>query len=125
MNDSPELVLDGAEPISQQIEEQIRRLVLSGELLPGEELPTIRAVAVGLAISPRAVERAYDHLERAGLLSRAEGSGPRLAGPSPRTREDDLKQLCERFLREAAERGYSFAEVRRALGVCLTEEVSS
>jgi GntR family transcriptional regulator len=86
MNDNPELVLDGAEPIAQQIEEQIRRLVLSGALLAGEELPTIRAVAVGLGVSPRAVERAYDQLEQAGLLSRAEGSGPRLAGPSPRIR---------------------------------------
>jgi GntR family transcriptional regulator len=125
MNDSPELVLDGAEPICQQIEEQIRRLVLSGELMPGEELPTIRAVAVGLAVNPRAVERAYDQLEQAGLLSRADGSGPRLAEPAPGTADADLKQLCERFLRETAERGYSFAAVRRALGACQAEEISS
>jgi GntR family transcriptional regulator len=123
MNESPELVLDGGAPIWQQIEGQIRRLVLSGALHPGEELPTVRAVAVGLAVNPRAVEQAYDRLERAGLVSRADGSAPRVTGPRGGPGDGDLKRLCEVFLREAAERGHSFAAVLHAIQACLEEEV--
>ena len=125
MNESPELVLDGGAPIWQQIEGQIRRFVLSGALRPGEELPTVRAVAVGLAVNPHAVEQAYDRLERAGLLTWTDGGGPRVAGPSGDPGEADLKQLCAVFLREAAERGHSVAAVRLALQACLEEELSS
>jgi GntR family transcriptional regulator len=121
MNESPELVLDGGAPIWQQIEGQIRRFVLSGALRPGEELPTVRAVAVGLAVNPHAVEQAYDRLERAGFMTRSDGSGPRVAVPSGTPRDADLKGLCEDFLRRAAERGHSFAAVRHALQACLEE----
>ncbi len=48
----PELVLDGGAPIQEQIESQVRRLIVRGILRPGEELPTIRALAVGLTIAP-------------------------------------------------------------------------
>jgi GntR family transcriptional regulator len=123
MNESPELVLDGGAPAWQQIEGQIRRLVLTGALRPGEELPTVRAVAVGLAVNPHAVERAYDRLEWAGLLSRADGGGPCVAVPPGGPGEADLKRLCELFLRGAAERGHSLAAVLHALHACLEEEV--
>jgi GntR family transcriptional regulator len=123
VNESPELVLDGSAPIRQQIEGQICRLVLGGVLRPGEELPTIRAVAVGLAVSPRTIEQAYDRLERAGLLTSAEGCGPRVAVPAGPV-DAGLKQLCEFFLREAAGRGHSLAAVLHALQACLEEELS-
>jgi GntR family transcriptional regulator len=119
MSESPELVLDGGAPIGQQIEAQVRRLVRSGALQPGEELPTVRAVAVGLAVNPHAVERAYERLERAGLLSTADGDGPRVAAPPDGA--GDLKALCEDFLRQAAGRGHTLAEVLAALGACLEE----
>jgi GntR family transcriptional regulator len=123
MNEPPELALDGGAPIWQQIVGQIGRLVLSGALRPGEELPTVRAVAVGLAVNPRAVERAYDRLEWAGLVSRADGSGPRVAVPSVGPGGADLRRLCEVFLRGAAERGHSSAAVLHALQACLEGEV--
>lgn len=125
MNESPELVLDGGAPIEQQIEGQIGRLVLGGALRPGEELPTVRAVAVGLAVNPHAVEQAYDRLERAGLVTTADGSGHRVAVPCEGPGDIDLKRLCEVFLREAGSRGHSFAAVLHALQTCLEEGVSS
>jgi GntR family transcriptional regulator len=121
MNENPELVLDGGTPIWQQIEGQIRQLVQSGALHPGEELPTVRAVAVGLAINPQAVEQAYDQLAQAGLVIRGEASGPRVAAPSGDPGHDDLKQLCEVFLREAMRRGHSVAAVFNALHACVEE----
>jgi hypothetical protein len=65
MNECPELVLDGGSSIGQQIEGQIRRLVLSGALRPGEELPTVRGVAVGLTVNPHVVEQCEDFLQGA------------------------------------------------------------
>src|SRR5215831_2879320 len=79
MNESPELVLDGGEPICQQIETQVRRFISIGHLRPGEELPTVRALAVGLAINPRTVAQAYARLEQMGLLASNELGGPRVA----------------------------------------------
>jgi GntR family transcriptional regulator len=119
MSESPELVLDGGDPVARQIEGQIRGLVLGGALRPGEELPTVRAVAVGLAVSPRAVESAYGELERAGWLTSADGDGPRVAPPPAETENRDLMELCEALLREAAGRGHSSAAVLHALAACL------
>jgi GntR family transcriptional regulator len=123
MNTSAELVLDGGGPIEEQIESQIRRLVQEGILVPGEELPTVRAVAVGLAINPHAVEQAYDQLERAGWVTRDDGSSPRVAAPPGGQGDTDLKQQCEVFLQWAAANGYSFADVLHALHDCLKGEV--
>jgi GntR family transcriptional regulator len=122
MNESAELVLDGRAPIAQQIEAQIRLLVRSGALSPGAELPTVREVAVGLSVNPHVVEHAYDRLERAGVVTRADGGSPRVVGPASSPPDADLKQWCQAFLRRAAERGHSFAEVLRAFQACLEEE---
>jgi GntR family transcriptional regulator len=123
MSTSAELVLDGEGPIGQQIESQIRRLVQDGILVPGEELPTVRAVAVGLAINPHAVEQAYDQLERGGWVTRADGSSPRVAAPPDGQSDTELKQQCRILLQWAAENGHSFAGVLHALQDCLQTEV--
>jgi DNA-binding transcriptional regulator YhcF (GntR family) len=125
MNESPELVLDGGNPIWEQIESQIRRLVLGGALLPGEELPTVRAVAVGLAISPRAVEQAYNQLAQESVVTWADSSAPRVT-PSCRGPEGtNLKQLCESFLRQATGYGYSRAAIVHAIQTSLQKDLSS
>jgi GntR family transcriptional regulator len=115
----PELVLAGGAPIGRQLERQLRRLIRAGELGPGEELPSVRAVAVGLSISPRAVEEAYANLEREGLVSRAEGSGVLVGPPAPAAGEclAELGRLCREFLARAARGGFSAAEVLQVLHV--------
>jgi GntR family transcriptional regulator len=108
----PELVLDGSGTLHGQIERQLRRLIGVGVLAPGEELPTVRALAVGLAINPGAVAAAYDNLEREGYLTRTEGTGVRVAPRAPRA---TLEELCVEFLRQAACSGYSTSDVLRVL----------
>jgi len=125
MNESPELILDGGNPIPQQIEGQIRRLVRSGALRPGEELPTVRAVAVGLAVSPRAVEQAYNQLEQESVVTWAGSGAPRVTRPFSGPEDPELKQLCEKFLQQATGHGYSRAAVLQAIQTCLQEESSS
>ena len=59
-------------PIYEQLTENIRRLVLQGILQPNEQLPSVRALAVELAINPNTIQKAYAELERQGIITRAE-----------------------------------------------------
>ena len=54
-------------PIYEQLTENIRRLVLQGVLQPHEQLPSVRALAVELAINPNTIQKAYAELERQGI----------------------------------------------------------
>jgi GntR family transcriptional regulator len=110
----PELALAGGAPIWEQIDGQIRGLILNRVLQPGEELPTVRALAVGLGVNPRAVAYAYGRLEGSGFLIHDGQGGPRVADP-PASRRSDLERLCRDFWQRTAEHGYTLAEVLRAL----------
>jgi GntR family transcriptional regulator len=76
MNADRFTILPGAaEPIYQQIGAQLRRLIASGQLPPGEVLPSVRDMAIQHAINPMTVSRAYCQLEGEGLLTRLRGKG--------------------------------------------------
>ena len=66
---------NSANPIYRQIVEQVQRLVASGQLPPGADLPSVRAVALQHAINPMTVSKAYSLLEAQGLLERRRGVG--------------------------------------------------
>jgi GntR family transcriptional regulator len=116
----PELVVQGGVPIGAQIRTQIRDCVVSGQLLPGEQLPTVRAMAVELSVNPGAVSKAYHELEREGVLTSGEGSGTFVASGAPsrlgeaETRAE-FENLCQEFLAQAARCGYSSGEVIAAI----------
>jgi GntR family transcriptional regulator len=110
--------------IAIQIRTQIRDCIVSGQLLAGEQLPTVRAMAVELAVNPSAVGKAYQELEREGFLTSEEGSGTFVAAELPtRIRRGDFatefEQLCQDFLAKAACWGYSTADVVGALSALL------
>jgi GntR family transcriptional regulator len=111
----PELVLQGGAPIVRQIQDQLRAWIVAGRLWPGEQLPTVRALAVGLAVNPQTVAQAYAELEREGLVSSAEGSGTFVAappvGPTAAERRARLEQWCTEFLSWAVSQGYTAHEV--------------
>ena len=115
----PEVVIEGGEPVDRQLETQIRGQIRAGILRPGEELPTVRAVSVALAIRPQAVEAAYHRLERDGLLTSGESCGPRVADSLEETKTKNLTHLCTDFLRGTVAQGHSLAEVSRVLHACL------
>jgi len=62
-------------PIYEQLTENIRRLVLQGILQPNEQLPSVRALAVELAINPNTIQKAYAELERQGITYSLPGRG--------------------------------------------------
>ena len=85
-------------PIYEQVQDGLRKLMVSGVLREGEKLPSVRALAGQLAIKPNTIQRAYEALEREGYVYSIGGKGSFVA---PRREVDDgrreelLKQLDE------------------------------
>ena len=69
------LDLKSGVPFHRQIMDQIRSGMDSDQLLPGEQLPTIRELAVNLQINPKTVRKAYSELEILGILGSQQGTG--------------------------------------------------
>jgi GntR family transcriptional regulator len=113
-------------PIYRQIQDQIRYGIASGKVRPGEQLPTVRALAVDLSVNPNTVIKAYTELERSGVLTTEQGSGTFVA-PLPAvavTAEDQqakLRSLCKEFLGQVAQYGFGPADVLRAIRQLTTE----
>ena len=81
-------------PIYLQIVQQVKYLVASGRLAPGEELPPIRVLAEQLLINPNTVARAYRELELAGIVSKRRTAGTYVSDAgSPLARRERLKDV--------------------------------
>ncbi len=109
-------------PIYRQIMDQMKYLIASGRLSPGDELPTVRGLAQDLLINPNTVARAYRELEQAGILTTKQGAGTYVSTQgTPLSREACGRLLLERARALAAEAwhlGYTLEDtltlVRRA-----------
>jgi GntR family transcriptional regulator len=98
-------------PTYIQIVEQVRQRVAEGELKPGDQLPTVRALASELRVNFNTVARSYRLLDEAGVISTQQGRGTYLLElPSPevseRLRSESLQALAGRYLSEAKRLGY-------------------
>ena len=83
-----------ARPIYEQLRQQIRKSILSGELKEGEALPSIRALAKDLRISVITTKRAYDELEASGFIFTVPGKGSFVAARDTELiREEHLRQI--------------------------------
>jgi len=102
-------------PIYLQVMQQIKYLVASGRLQPGDELPSIRALAEQLVVNPNTIARAYRELEVAGVVEKRRTAGTYIAETgSPLARKERMKQLKERvdqLLVEAFQMGFELDEV--------------
>src|SRR6266481_8810794 len=88
---------DDGVPIYLQIANQVKYLVASGRLSPGEEVPPIRVLAQQLLVNPNTVARAYLELERDGVVVKRHGSGTYVSdNGSPLARKERLKILSHR-----------------------------
>ncbi len=95
-------------PIYRQIVDQVRRQMAGGQLRPGMELPSVRALAQQHAINPMTVSKAYSLLESEGLLERRRGMGMVAAGQGAHRAVDPerlLAPLLQALVRQAAELG--------------------
>ena len=93
-------------PIYIQIMEQIKQQVVNGELQPGDQLPTVRALALDLRVNFNTVARAYRLLDDADVISTQQGRGTYILEIPPpevteKLRQQSLEALAHRYLREA------------------------
>jgi GntR family transcriptional regulator len=85
-------------PIYLQIVNQVKYLVASGRLAPGEELPPIRVLAEQLLVNPNTVARAYRELETSGVVTKRRTAGTYVSDAgSPLARKERLRILTERI----------------------------
>ena len=114
------------QPIYEQISHQIRDQILSGALPEGELLPSIRALAKDLRISVITTKRAYDELEREGLIVTAAGKGSFVAERNADWLREDVLRRIEDHLQQisqlAAQIGLSGEDLCEMLQTLRLEE---
>ena len=91
------------DPIYTQISKQIRAQVLSGDLSPGDPLPSIRKLAADLQISVITTKRAYEELERDGFIDTLVGKGSFVAEQNPDLLRERHVRVVEQHLAQALE----------------------
>lgn len=115
-----------ATPLHAQLERAIRVAIASRRLRPGDQLPTVRQLAVALRINANTVAKVYSHLERTGALETRRGVGTFVVDPpesasNREAQEAELRAVATRALAEASARGFSLTDLRRELA-SLTKE---
>lgn len=111
------------DPIYEQILRQVRAQILSGDLKEGQPLPSIRKLAQNLQISVITTKRAYDELEREGLIDTVAGKGTFVASPNldflQEKRIAAVEARLREALREAEAAGLSAADLKQMLDLLL------
>jgi GntR family transcriptional regulator len=102
-------------PIYRQVIQQVEYAILSGRMQPGDQLPTIRALAVELKINPNTIARAYGELEIRGILATQVGSGTYISDKKPVLEDDGLNRKVEevlgRFIQDMSDLGVDKREL--------------
>lgn len=118
------LDLHSGVPIYRQLIDQVRAGMASGTLSAGDQLPTVRQLAVDLAINPNTVMRAYRELELGGLLETQQGTGTFVSDKKlekkSAERERELGQLAAEFAARAGAAGFTVEELLGRLSDLLT-----
>ena len=112
-------------PIYEQITSQMKQMIMSGELRPGDALPSMRLLAKELRISVITTKRAYEDLERDGFICTQVGKGSYVADTNQDiVREEQLKAI-EEYLEQAVEKakvsGISYDEIIEMLRMIYEE----
>ena len=107
-------------PVYRQIIDQVTGGIATGVLAAGDQLPTVRQLAVDLSINPNTVIRAYRELEIRGVLDTQQGTGTFISQQkAPRDgaeRQRRLNQLAGEFVARAGSEGFSVEELMERLG---------
>lgn len=92
----------GRTPIYEQIIDQTQRLIASGILKEGDQLPSVRVLSQELSVNPNTLQKAYSELERRGLCISAPGNGRfvtadafRLVGEGMKNRLEEIRRIAE------------------------------
>ena len=92
----------GGVPIYRQVIEQVKRLILTGQLVEGEQLESVANLSSRLKVNPMTVSKAYGFLVESGLVERRRGVGLFVARLPDETEKDVKSRVLEEALRKAA-----------------------
>ena len=106
----------GRTPIYEQIIDQTQRLIASGILKEGDQLPSVRALSQELSVNPNTLQKAYSELERRGLCVSAPGNGRFVTADAVRLVGEGLKERLEELQKIAEELCAAGMPVERVLG---------
>jgi GntR family transcriptional regulator len=98
-------------PLHAQLERGIKAAIAIGRLQVGEQLPTVRQLAVELKVNANTVAKVYAYLERAGMLETRRGVGTFVAARTESPQEESLRRselnrLVDRFLADLSSHGF-------------------
>jgi DNA-binding transcriptional regulator YhcF (GntR family) len=114
------------DPIYEQVNRQIKAQIISGELLEGEALPSIRRLAQDLQISVITTKRAYEELEKEGFIDTVEGKGSFVAMQNKELLREKKMKIVEEKLAAAVEQsrllGITRAELEEMLSLLYGEK---
>lgn len=113
-------------PIYEQITAQIKNMIMSGELKPGDALPSMRLLAKELRISVITTKRAYEDLERDGFISTLVGKGSFVSEANTEIVKEEYLRDIEEHLQQAVEKarqcGTGLQELQDILKIIYEEE---
>src|SRR6266704_4201663 len=103
-------------PLYAQLERSIRFAIATGKLRIGDQLPTVRQLAVDLRVNANTVAKVYAELERTGVLETRRGVGTfvcsrHFEATSRRDHQKEMRYLVDRFLAEAGAMGFSLDDL--------------
>ena len=113
---------EGSAPIYQQIVTYVKRGIVAGEIPDGDELPSRRMLSALLGVNPNTVQKAYQLLERDGLIVSAPGKGSFLADQGGKLNEKRLKakETLKQAVEDALASGMSGEEIRSSVETILS-----
>lgn len=115
-------------PLYQQIVDGFTRAISEGRLAPGTALPSFRALAEELMVSLITVKRAYEELERDGIIYRRQGLGTFVAEQGDEASRDSklksARELFQKAARDAAEAGLSTTEIKKLARDVIDQEAA-
>lgn len=113
-------------PIYIQVVDRIKEMIADGRLKPGDQLPTVRALALEMRVNFNTVARAYRILDEAGIISTQQGRGTYILDTPPpevaeTMRRTTLEALTDRYLADAIRLGFSPEEILSVVQKQITE----
>ena len=113
-------------PIYEQIEEQIKRMIMCGDLSAGDALPSMRLLAKELRISVITTKRAYEDLERDGFIESVVGKGSFVKGINSEIMKESMLFAIEECLEKAVDKAIlgkvSLSEMQEMLSIIYEEK---
>ena len=96
---------NASKPIYEQITTQIKAMIMSGKLQPGEAIPSMRSLAKAIHVSVITVQKAYEDLQRDGFIETTVGRGSFVSAQNKEFYQEEQQRIAEEHLQIAAEIG--------------------